>query len=188
MAYGTYYSVFMSDGTGFGNGQFYRRCTASPADLPQGGVIPVQMVQGGPSTCVADARYNASTEMFSANISGSTAECDSNFRVNWDGASQDGPYNMTVIPLDGGYTPYEVTLDGSQHYDWKVNMTQGSYFTVMLKWAIPSAVWNKLIVSATVSVTAMAALWASIKSTAGPPRAAPPKTGLWQLTMRCRPV
>jgi hypothetical protein len=80
--------------------------------------------------------YNETKGLFGFNVSGSVAECESNFRIVWDGPSFQGPYNFSVIPLDAGYTPWEVPLSytgGNSYMDWKVNMTRGSLFTIMVK-------------------------------------------------------
>lgn len=84
---------------------------------------------------MTNAHFNYTDKLFNFNVSGSTGECDGNFRVTWDGGAQQGPYNFSVIPLDRSYQPFIVPVDSSlQYYDWKVNMSAGTYFTVMFKW------------------------------------------------------
>jgi hypothetical protein len=85
---------------------------------------------------VRNSGYNDTQRLFNFNVSGSTAECESNFRVTWDGPVSQGPYNFSVIPLDGGYKPWFVDVGTEQYYDWKVNMSEGSAFTIMFKWVI----------------------------------------------------
>jgi hypothetical protein len=94
---------------------------------------------------MTNAHFNYTDKLFNFNVSGSTGECDGNFRVTWDGAAQQGPYNFSVIPLDGSYQPFIVPVDSSlQYYDWKVNMSAGTYFTVMFKWVpvFPCFLWT----------------------------------------------
>lgn len=103
-----------------------------------GGVSPVQVVNspatGSSSTCLRTAEANSTLRFFTFNVSGSTAECESGFRLTWDGPVSQGPYNFSVIPLDGGYLPWVVPLNSStNHYDWQVNMTRDTYFTIMMK-------------------------------------------------------
>lgn len=108
--------------------------SAADVDVAAGGVSPVQQVGAGPSDCLSSASFNLTQQLFSFNASGSTGECDGNFRLIWDGTPNQGPYNVSIIPLDGGYAPWVIPLQsGSQHYDWQVNLTAGSYFTVMMK-------------------------------------------------------
>ncbi|RSH94454.1 hypothetical protein EHS25_004257 [Saitozyma podzolica] len=115
-SYGSHYAMLFSDEAGFGSG----------------GVSPLQTVEGGPSSCMTNAHFNYTDKLFNFNVSGSTGECDGNFRVTWDGGAQQGPYNFSVIPLDGSYQSFIVPVDSSlQYYDWKVNMSAGTYFTVM---------------------------------------------------------
>lgn len=91
-------------------------------------------VGNGSSNCLNTAGSNSTLHMFNFNVSGSTAECEGSLRLTWDGSPAQGPYNFSVIPLDGGYVPWVVPLDTkASYYDWKVNMTQGSYFTIMFK-------------------------------------------------------
>jgi hypothetical protein len=101
-----------------------------------GGVMPIQQVQEGPSECLSTAEYNETSPLFAFNVTGSTAECESTFRISWDGLPSQGPYNFSVVPLDGGYTPWEVPLEFNNtdgYMDWKVNMTQGTIFTIIMK-------------------------------------------------------
>jgi hypothetical protein len=107
---------------------------SSAADVAAGGVSPIQQVGAGPSDCLSSASFNLTQQLFSFNVSGSTGECDGNFRLTWDGTPNQGPYNVSIIPLDGGYAPWVIPLQsGAQYYDWQVNLTAGSYFTVMVK-------------------------------------------------------
>lgn len=99
-----------------------------------GGVMPIQQVGPGPSDCLDEAGYNCTRQMFTFNVSGSSGECDGRFRVMWDGPPSQGPYTFTVIPFTLGYQPFNVQLDAAkQYHDWQVNMTEGTYFTIMFK-------------------------------------------------------
>lgn len=92
------------------------------------------IVGNGSSTCLNTAGSNSTLRTVNFNASGSTAECEGGFRLTWDGDPSQEPYNFSVIPLDGGYMPWVVPLDANaSYYDWQVNMTQGSYFTIMFK-------------------------------------------------------
>lgn len=86
------------------------------------------------TACLATVGANSTAHTVHFNVSGSTAECEGGLRLIWDGDKSQGPYNVSVIPLDGGYTPWIVPLSiNASYYDWQVNMTQGSYFTLMFK-------------------------------------------------------
>lgn len=89
---------------------------------------------GSVASCLQTAAQNSTLHMVNFNATGSTDECGNGFRLTWDGNPSQGPYNFSVIPLDGGYKPWVMPLKaGTYYYDWQVNMTQGTYFTIMFK-------------------------------------------------------
>jgi hypothetical protein len=97
-----------------------------------GGASPLQEVQTGPQGCY-EGNSNTSLKVFSFNVSGSTAECD-NLRLSWQNPAINGPYWLNVIPLDGTYTPWGIQMSTTNnYYDFQVNMSAGTYFTVMLR-------------------------------------------------------
>jgi len=111
--------MFMSDGRGFGFG----------------GSSEIQVVGASSQTsCLNTISANATNSQFSFSPAGRARECLKGFDITWNGGQQDAPYNMSVIPLDQAFYPYEVKLDdGGYDGDWQVNMTAGTRFTVMMK-------------------------------------------------------
>jgi hypothetical protein len=97
-----------------------------------GGASPLQEVQTGPQGCY-EGNSNTSAKVFSFNVSRSTAECDS-LRLSWANPAIKGPYWLNVIPLDGTYTPWGIQMSTTNnYYDFQVNMSAGTDFTVMLR-------------------------------------------------------
>ncbi|ORY20574.1 hypothetical protein BCR39DRAFT_83261 [Naematelia encephala] len=125
-AAGTYYTAWMSDADGIGGG----------------GVTTVsQVAPSNDSSCLGTAQFNLTQNMFAFNLTGALQPCTDpstgdGMRIEWNGAQEDAPYNMTVIPCDQSYVPFEVPLNytpsGLAAADWRVNMTSGSRFTVMM--------------------------------------------------------
>ena len=89
------------------------------------------------SGCVGSAPANQTGIEFSFQLAGQDEQCMAGFDLDWSaGSSQDGPYNFTVIPLDQSFMPYDVPLSSrgpEEESDWKLNLTAGSRFTVMMK-------------------------------------------------------
>ncbi|KAK8861638.1 hypothetical protein IAR55_002461 [Kwoniella newhampshirensis] len=113
------YVVFMSDGNGMGTG----------------GSSEIQSVQpSSNTTCLSSASSNSTSLDFTFTVSGVATQCQRGFEMSWTGGREDGPYNFTVIPLDQSFNPYDVTLENDVPYmsDWKLNMTAGSRFTIVM--------------------------------------------------------
>lgn len=86
------------------------------------------------TSCLNTISANATNQQFSFSPAGRARQCLKGFDVSWGASPQDQPYNMSVIPLDQGFYPYEVDLaNGGFDGDWQVNMTAGTRFTIMLK-------------------------------------------------------
>jgi hypothetical protein len=111
--------MFMSSGEGFGTG----------------GSSEIQVVGASSQTqCLNTISANATDQQFSFSPAGRARECLKGFDITWNGGAQDGPYNMSVVPLDQAFYPYEVGLsNGGYDANWRVNMTAGTRFTVMMK-------------------------------------------------------
>lgn len=114
--YDSYYTMLLTDNTGFGAGKYDARTESKRSDGSMagsrlrvvllllthvGGVAPMQQIQAGPSNCLDTAYFNITQQLFKFNVSGTTAECDRNFRFTWDGSANQGPYNASIIPLWG---------------------------------------------------------------------------------------
>lgn len=100
------------------------------------GALVVQAVQNsGNVSCLDTALSNKTDKEFVFTASGDIVECAQSFHLEWDGPILDAPYNFSVIPLDGGYHPFVVPITdlNATSYDWTVNLTTGSFFTVMMK-------------------------------------------------------
>lgn len=112
--------MFMNDGQGFGSG----------------GSAEIQIVgASGQTSCLDTASSNRSTQDFSFAVAGQAMQCTDGFDLQWTGGTNLEPYNLSVIPLDQGFYPFGVPLEGGDGWDngWKVNMTAGTRFTVMMK-------------------------------------------------------
>jgi hypothetical protein len=116
---GAYYTMFMSDSRGFGSG----------------GSSEIQVVGASSNTsCLNTISVNATNPDFSFSPAGRARECLKGFDLTWNSSPTDQPYNMSIIPLDQAFYPYEVELaNGGYDADWRVNMTAGTRFTVMMK-------------------------------------------------------
>lgn len=109
-------------------------------DPPVGGSSEVQVVGAGNVTsCLNTISANATTQTFNFSPAGRARQCLKGFDVSWNNVNPaDQPYNMSVVPLDQGFYPYEVELaNGGFDGDWQVNMTTGTRFTLMLKYVTP---------------------------------------------------
>jgi hypothetical protein len=85
--------MFMSDGRGFG----------------YGGSSEIQVVGPSPRTsCLNTISANATSSQFSFSPAGRARECLKGFDITWNGGEQDGPFNMSVIPLDQAFYPYTI--------------------------------------------------------------------------------
>jgi hypothetical protein len=78
---------------------------------------------------------NSSNLDFTYTVSGVAQQCQRGFELAWTGGEERAPYNFTVIPCDQSFRPFDVVLeDGvTSMSDWKMNLTGGSNFTVMMK-------------------------------------------------------
>ena len=114
----------MSDARGFGSG----------------GSAEVSVVAASYVTsCLNTISANQTSQQFSFTPAGRARQCLKGFDIDWNASPQDTPYNMSIIPLDQGFYPFEVELaNGGWDGDWQVNMTAGTRFTVMLKYVDPS--------------------------------------------------
>jgi len=125
----------MSDGTGFGTGNSAHFKTRHLADDP-GGSSQIRRVQVSSLTaCLYTASSNDTDRNFGFSVSGVAEQCERGFELAWDGEKQYEPYNFTVVPLDQSFQPYDVPLENgrSSMSDWKLNMTSGARFTIMMK-------------------------------------------------------
>ncbi|WVQ82009.1 hypothetical protein IAT38_004137 [Cryptococcus sp. DSM 104549] len=119
MEAGQKYVEVMSDGTGLGTG----------------GSSVVQVVPSSNSeACLATASHNQTATSFFFTVSGQAVECERGFETSWSGDQADGPYNMTIIPLDQSFKAYDVTLEPNvtSQSDWVMDLAAGSMFTVMM--------------------------------------------------------
>lgn len=133
---GSTYVVFMGDANGVGTGAALLCLRQRVELICVGGTSEVQIVQASGSTeCLNTAAANQTDNAFSFSVSGVAQQCETGFALAWNGARADGPYNATVIPLDQQWMPYDVTFDQTEYYEanWKLNLTTGSRFTVMMK-------------------------------------------------------
>jgi hypothetical protein len=106
------------------------------SDNPTDGALVVQAVQSSQDvSCLDTALSNKTDREFLYTVSGDVVECTQSFHLEWDATASDAPYNFSVIPLDGGYHPFVVPITdlNATSYDWIVNLTAGSFFTVMMK-------------------------------------------------------
>ncbi|KAK4690066.1 CDP-diacylglycerol---serine O-phosphatidyltransferase, partial [Tremellales sp. Uapishka_1] len=112
------YVVVLSDATGFGSG----------------GSSEIQATQTSNSTaCLSTQSSNQTSLDFTFSVAGIAEQCQRGLELTWSGGEEDGPYNMTVVPCDQGFFPFDVVLDTTQRYetDWVMNMTSGSRFTLV---------------------------------------------------------
>jgi hypothetical protein len=138
---GTNYIVVMSDAFGLGSGEFpFFPCSLPNALLRAesraGGASEIQQVAGSQSTaCLNTASKNQTASQFSWSVSGQAKQCQTGFDVIWSATTADEPYNYTVLPLDQGFYPFDVALPSDGDYDssWKLNLTAGTRFTVVMK-------------------------------------------------------
>lgn len=63
--------------------------------------------------------------------------CEDDFQISWQDTVGSGPHNFTVLPLDSSANPWEQVLTGggttTGASGWRVNMTTGTRFTIMMK-------------------------------------------------------
>lgn len=112
--------VVMSDATGTG----------------AGGSSQIVRVQVSNMTdCLYTAPQNATNLDFTFSVSGIAEQCKRGFELAWSGGREYGPYNFTVVPLDQSFRPYDVALQKGvvSMSDWRLNMTERTRFTVMMK-------------------------------------------------------
>lgn len=85
--------------------------------------------------CLASKSANQSSLDFTFTVSGQAKQCQAGFETSWTGGQEDGPYNMTVVPLDASFYPFDVPLDETLRHQssWVVNVTKGSKFTLSMK-------------------------------------------------------
>ncbi|ORY35776.1 hypothetical protein BCR39DRAFT_568458 [Naematelia encephala] len=120
------YVVFMSDGHGLGTGE-----DAFRVILTTGGLSEIQTVSASAdSSCLNTASQNTTAQTFYFTVAGSAQQCMSGFELAWNLTAS----NFTVIPLDQKFDPYDVSLTTAvnNQYDWLVNLTSGSRFTIMM--------------------------------------------------------
>ncbi|WVQ78809.1 hypothetical protein IAT38_000900 [Cryptococcus sp. DSM 104549] len=113
------YVVMMSDGYGLGSG----------------GTSEIQTVKASSnSTCLNTAYQNSTSLDFTFTVSGQAQQCQRGFEMSWTGGREYGPYNFTVIPLDQGFIPFDVTLENDVTYqsDWVMNLANGTRFTIVM--------------------------------------------------------
>lgn len=101
-----------------------------------GGSSQIRRVEvSGRTSCLYTASANQTDKAFGFSVSGVAEQCERGFELAWDGPRQYEPYNFTVVPLDQSFWPYDVILERgrSSMSDWKLNMTTGARFTIMMK-------------------------------------------------------
>lgn len=130
--YGTNYITMMSDAHGIGSG----------------GTGEIQQTGSSPSTsCLNTVSENVTSQDFSFSVAGVAEQCNSGFQVSWNADSSLDPVNFTVLPLDQGFFPFDVRVDNSATYinSWTMNLTEGTRFSVMMKWVSSSSAstWRK---------------------------------------------
>jgi hypothetical protein len=74
---------------------------------------------------------------FDFQVYGSVTQCDRSFGVTWTTTVGTSPYGCTIVPLDTSYNPWDVALTEPGSLDdsaiWRVNMTSGTRFTVIMQ-------------------------------------------------------
>jgi hypothetical protein len=95
----------------------------------------VRVLVSNKTDCLYTANQNSTSLDFTFTISGIAEQCERGFEMSWSGGREYGPYNFTVIPLDQSFRPYDVELEKgvTSMSDWKLNMTSGTRFTIMMK-------------------------------------------------------
>ncbi|WVR03770.1 hypothetical protein IAU60_000765 [Kwoniella sp. DSM 27419] len=119
LAAGVNYVVIMSDATGLGSG----------------GSSEIQTVgTGNDTSCMTWASSRAVSLDFTFTVSGQAVQCERGFETSWTGGLEYGPYNMTVIPLDKSFLPYDVSFETGviSQSSWVLDLPAGTRFNVMM--------------------------------------------------------
>ncbi|WVQ74716.1 hypothetical protein IAR50_004320 [Cryptococcus sp. DSM 104548] len=128
---GYVYTIMMNDANGLG--------TAS------GGTSEATIVQpflsssnttalASQAPCLKTASQNSTSLDFTFAIAGQTVQCADGLEIQWTGGAEMAPYNITIIPMDQRYLPWDITLERGTSWanQFLVNMTAGTRFTMMM--------------------------------------------------------
>ncbi|ODO04489.1 hypothetical protein I350_05092 [Cryptococcus amylolentus CBS 6273] len=84
--------------------------------------------------CLRTASENVTSLDFTFWLAGTTVQCAKGLEVQWSGGKEMEPYNITVVPLDQRYLPWDISLATGVSWgnQFVMNMTAGTRFTLMM--------------------------------------------------------
>ncbi|TYJ52081.1 hypothetical protein B9479_007316 [Cryptococcus floricola] len=120
----------MSDANGMGTGGTSEASIVQPmlSNTTNTTVLSSQ------APCLRTASTNVTSLDFTFWLAGTTVQCAKGLEVQWSGGKEMEPYNITVVPLDQRYLPWDIRLASGVSWanQFVMNMTAGTRFTLMM--------------------------------------------------------
>ncbi|TYJ52080.1 hypothetical protein B9479_007315 [Cryptococcus floricola] len=125
------YTIMMSDANGIGSGGTTETSIVEPMLSSPNSNTTLLSSQ---APCLRNASENSTSLDFTFSVSGQVAQCATGLELEWTGGKEMEPYNISVIPMDQGYLPWEIAVEKGTSWanQFLVNMTAGSRFTLMM--------------------------------------------------------
>ncbi|ODN86594.1 hypothetical protein L198_07289 [Cryptococcus wingfieldii CBS 7118] len=125
------YTIMMSDANGIASGGTSEASIVQPMLSSPNSNTTLLSSQ---APCLRNASENSTSLDFTFSVSGQVAQCATGLEVEWTGGKEMEPYNISVIPMDQGFSPWEIVMEKGTSWAnrFLVNMTAGSRFTLMM--------------------------------------------------------